>query len=132
MDIDRAILMQKLDHIDRVVEVWASTGVSRQRAITRTVDEIRQLLAAPDQMAQWLNSTPLDPGLLDSVRAAVEMHITEPAQGEHQPVVVAMLECYAASYDTMGRIGSGSVDCASVAMDIRQNMIPVAKRAAMK
>ncbi|QWA09831.1 hypothetical protein GTU79_21360 [Sodalis ligni] len=35
------------------------------------------------------------------------------------------LEAYAESYELMAKIGNGRVDCLSVSIDIRQNMMPL-------
>jgi hypothetical protein len=45
-----------------------------------------------------------------------------PAEGAAHP-----LDLYAKSYEQMGRDGDGRVHCSSVAIDIRQNMIPVTR-----
>lgn len=42
------------------------------------------------------------------------------------------LEVYADSYAEMARNGNGKVDCRSVEVDIRQNMIPVTRAALAK
>lgn len=45
MNADRsAEIDAKLKHIADCVEVWATTGVSRERAICRTLTELRVLL----------------------------------------------------------------------------------------
>jgi hypothetical protein len=63
--------------------------------------------------------------LFDCMERELRLHRERAANPAREVSARHPLEVYADSYAEMARMGDGKVDCRSVEVDIRQNMIPV-------